>query len=75
MKGEHPLPVEMSSEQLLVEELMSRTHVVLGRLAALRGQLSELDDDLTEIECGTSELLHRLARVQLELRMRARGEP
>ena len=69
------MPVEMQSEQLLIEELMARTQIVLGRLAALRGQVTALDEDLSEIECGASELLHRLARVRHELSMQAGGEP
>ncbi len=50
-----------------LDELMSRVQIVLGRVAALRSQLRDMEGDLMEFQCGAEELLDRLAEAQRDL--------
>ncbi len=50
-----------------LDELMARVQIVLGRVAALRSQLRDMEGDLMEFQCGAEELLDRLAEAQRDL--------
>ena len=54
----------LHSERTQVDEMISRVHGVLGRVAALRSQIREVDMELGEFESLADELIQRLAEAQ-----------
>ncbi len=61
------VPKQAHIENAGLDELMSRMQLILGRVAALRSQLRDMESELTEFESGADELLQRLAQARASL--------
>lgn len=58
-------------ERTHFDEIISRVQVVLGRVAALRSQLRDVDAELGECESVVDELIQRLAQSRRALEAHA----
>ena len=54
------------SERVRIEEMISRVHGVIGRLAALHSQIRDVDMELAEIASQADDLIQLLAHGRAE---------